>query len=106
MKSKEAGIQEQEKRIKARRRHDADRYASVPSFSEDLPIAADPNAAPAARGGGEPAGTPSGGNRPLPTTDALGRGRVVPPSRGPVKPSSSSGRVQPTRETKSKRGKK
>ena len=33
--------------------------------------------------GGEPAGTPSGGNRPLPTTDAVGRGRVVPPSAWP-----------------------
>jgi len=106
MKSKEAGVQEQERRIKARRRHDADRYASVPAFTEDLPIGADPNAAPGPRDVGEPAATRSGGNRPLPSTDAVGRGRVVPPSRGPVKPSSSSGRVQPTRETKSKRGKK
>ena len=106
MKSKEAGVQEQERRIKARRRHDADRYASVPAFTEDLPIGADPNAAPGPRDVGEPAATRSGGNRPLPSTDAVGRGRVVPPSRGPVKPSSSSGRVQPSRQTKSKRGKK
>jgi preprotein translocase subunit SecF len=106
MKSKEAGVQEQEKRIKARRRHDADRYASVPAFTEDLPIGADPNESPAPRDAGEPAATRSGGNRPLPSTDAVGRGRVVPPSRGPVKPSSSSGRVQPTRQTRSKRGKK
>ncbi len=55
---------------------------------------------------GEPAATPSGGNRPLPSTDAVGRGRVVPPSRGPVAPSPASGRVQPTRQTRSKRGKK
>ena len=106
MKSKEAGVQEQEKRIKARRRHDADRYAAVPAFTEDLPIGADPNEAPRPRDAGEPAATPSGGNRPLPSTDAVGRGRVVPPSRSPVKPSSSSGRVQPTRQTRSKRGKK
>jgi preprotein translocase subunit SecF len=106
MKSKEASVQEQEKRIKARRRHDADRYAAVPAFTEDLPIGADPNEAPGPRVAGEPASTPSGGNRPLPSTDAVGRGRVVPPSRGPVKPSSSSGRVQPTRQTRSKRGKK
>jgi preprotein translocase subunit SecF len=106
MKSKEAGVQEQEKRIKARRRHDADRYASVPAFTEDLPIGADPNATPGPRDAAEPAATRSGGNRPLPSTDAVGRGRVVPPSRGPVKPSSSSGRVQPSRQAKSKRGKK
>jgi preprotein translocase subunit SecF len=106
MKSKEVGVQEQEKRIKARRRHDADRYAAVPAFTEDLPIGADPNEPPRPRDAGEPAATPSGGNRPLPSTDAVGRGRVVPPSRGPVKPSSSSGRVQPTRQTRSKRGKK
>ena len=106
MKSKESGIQEQEKRIKARRRHDADRYASVPVFSEDLPIGTDPDEAPGPRPAGEPTGATTGGNRPLPATDATGRGRVVPPSRGPVKPSSSSGRVQPTRQTKSKRGKK
>jgi preprotein translocase subunit SecF len=104
MKSKEAGVQDQERRIKARRRHDADRYAAVPAFTEDLPIAADPNAAPAAREAD--AAAPTGGNRPLPSTGAVGRGRVVPPSRGPVKPSSSSGRVQPSRQTKSKRGKK
>ncbi len=106
MKSKESGVQEQERRIKARRRHDADRYASVPAFSEDLPIGSDPDAAPGPRPAGEPTAATSGGNRPLPSTDATGRGRVVPPSRGPVKPSSSSGRVQPTRQTKSKRGKK
>jgi preprotein translocase subunit SecF len=106
MKSKESGVQEQERRIKARRRHDADRYASVPAFTEDLPIGADPNETPAPRAPGEPAAMPSGGNRPLPSTDAVGRGRVVPQSRGPVKPSSSSGRVQPSRQTRSKRGKK
>jgi preprotein translocase subunit SecF len=106
MKSKESGIQDQERRIKARRRHDADRYASVPAFSEDLPIGSDPDAVSGTRSAAEPTGATSGGNRPLPSTDATGRGRVVPPSRGPVKPSSSSGRVQPTRQTKSKRGRK
>jgi preprotein translocase subunit SecF len=105
MKSREPALQEQEKRIKARRRHDADRYATVPAFSEDLAIAADPNQA-AAPADGQPAAAPSGGNRPQPSTDAVGRGRVVPPSRGPVGPSAASGRAQPTRQTRSKRGKK
>jgi preprotein translocase subunit SecF len=107
LKSLEPGVQEQEKRIKTRRRHDADRYANVPAFSENMPIATDPGVAPA--GGApeaEPAASLSGGNRPLPSTDATGRGRVVPQASRPVSPSSSSGRTQPSRKPKSKRGKK
>jgi preprotein translocase subunit SecF len=108
MKSKESGVQEHEKRLKARRKHEADRYASVPTFTDDMPVAADPNAVPvtgaAAAAAAGTGGT--GGNRPTPSTEALGRGRVVPPARGPVRPSGASGRVQPTRQAKSKRGKK
>jgi preprotein translocase subunit SecF len=108
LKSAEPDVQELEKRVKARRRHDADRYATVPAYADDMEVADDPNAGPA-RGGDrpeEPSVSRSGGNRPQPNTDAAGRGRVVPPARGPVRPSSSSGRVQPSRKTKSKRGKK
>ncbi len=107
MKSLEPDVQELEKRLKARRRHDADRYASVPSFTDDMAVAADPNEGPA-RGtrDEEPAAARSGGNRPVPNTDASGRGRVVPESRAPVRPSSASGRAQPTRKPRSKRGKK
>jgi preprotein translocase subunit SecF len=105
LKSLEPDVQELEKRLKARRRHEADRYAAVPAFTDDMPIL-DPDAAAARELAEEPASTRSGGNRPTPSTDPLGRGRVAPPSRGPVKPSSSSGRVQPTRQSKSKRGKK
>jgi len=107
MKARESGVQELEKRLAARRRHEADRYAAVPAYADDMAIASDPDEAPA-RGGsdGEPAAARSGGNRPLPNTDAAGRGRVVPQSRGPVGRSSSSGRTQPSRKPKSKRGKK
>jgi preprotein translocase subunit SecF len=110
MKSREPDVQELEKRVKARRRHEIDRYASVPTFTDDMPIASDPDAAPAAApavGREEaPAAARSGGNRPVSNTDPSGRGRVVPPSRGPVGPSSASGRVQPSRQSRSKRGKK
>jgi preprotein translocase subunit SecF len=111
MKSREPNVQELEKRIKARRRHEVDRYASVPTYTEDMPIADDPNAAPGvgsapASGREEPAAARSGGSRPLPNTEASGRGRVAPQARGPVRPSSASGRSQPTRQSKSKRGKK
>ena len=107
LKSREADVKELEKRVKARRRHDVDRYASVPAFTDDMPIATDPNAAPTPGGREEqPATATSGGNRPRPNTDATGRGRVAPQARGPVRPSTSSGRVQPSRKPKSKRGKK
>jgi preprotein translocase subunit SecF len=105
MKSREAGVQEHEKRLKARRKHEADRYASVPSYTEDMPVGSDPDAV-AAGGSAEPAAAGTGGNRPAPSTDALGRGRVVPRPRGPVRPSGASGRAQPTRQARSKRGKK
>jgi preprotein translocase subunit SecF len=105
MKSLESDVQEQEKRLKARRKHEADRYAAVPTFTDDMAVATDPNAAPAGDSA-EPAAVRSGGNRPMPSTEALGRGRVAPPARGPVRPSGASGRAQPTRQAKSKRGKK
>jgi len=107
MKSREADVQELEKRIKARRRHEADRYAAVPSYTDDMAIATDPNQAPA--GGGreeQPAAARSGGSRPVPNTDASGRGRVVPQPSRPVGQSPASGRQQPTRKPRSKRGKK
>jgi preprotein translocase subunit SecF len=107
MKSLEPDVQELEKRLKARRRHEVDRYASVPAYTDDMPIAADPNASPApGTREEEPAAARSGGNRPRPNTEASGRGRVVPESRSPVRPSSASGRSQPTRKPRSKRGKK
>jgi preprotein translocase subunit SecF len=104
LKSLEPDVQELEKRVTARRRHEADRYASVPSFTDDLAVADDPN--PTAAREERAAAAPAGGSRPVPNTEASGRGRVVPPSRGPVRPSSSSGREQPSRKSKSKRGKK
>jgi preprotein translocase subunit SecF len=107
LKSLEPDVQELEKRLRARRRHEVDRYASVPAFTEDMPIAAEPDEL-RARGARdeEPAAAGSAGNRPLPNTEATGRGRVVPQSRAPVRPSPASGRAQPTRKSKSKRGKK
>jgi preprotein translocase subunit SecF len=107
MKSRESDVQELEKRVKARRRHEADRYAAVPAYTDELPIAADPNAGPGGSDRDEqPAATRTGGNRPQPDTGAAGRGRVVPEPRRPVRPSSGSGRSQPSRQPKSKRGKK
>jgi preprotein translocase subunit SecF len=106
LKSNESEVRLAEKRQKARARHEADRYAAVPAFTEDMPIHAEPGATaqaeprehddvPATR-------TPGAPRDP----EAAGRGRVVPPARGPVGRSGASGRVQPSRQTRSKRGKK
>jgi preprotein translocase subunit SecF len=106
LKSNESEVKLAEKREKARARHEADRYAAVPAFTEDMPIHAEPGATagpddrehddvPATR-------TPGAPRDP----EAAGRGRVVPPARGPVGRSGASGRVQPSRQTRSKRGKK
>ena len=106
MKSREAGVQELEKRLKARRRHQVDPYAAVPAYTDDMPIASDAEAAAAADREEAPAAARSGGNRPVPNTDATGRGRVAPQARGPVRPSPASGRAQPSKQSRSKRGKK
>jgi preprotein translocase subunit SecF len=104
LKSLEPDVQELEKRVKARRRHQVDPYAQVPAYTDDIPVVAE-TPLPGDREE-QTAAARSGGARPQPNTDASGRGRVVPPSRGPVRPSSSSGRAQPSRKSKSKRGKK
>jgi preprotein translocase subunit SecF len=105
MKSREPEVKDLEKRLQARRRHQVDRYASVPVYTDDMEVVSDRPAGPGDREE-EPATAPTGGNRPLPNTDATGRGRVVPQSRKPVRPSSASGRAQPSRKPRSKRGKK
>ena len=109
LKSREKGISEQDARAQARQRRDADRYANVPAFTEDMPIAAepggpagyvpdpdDPDAPPVAQ-------TPF--RAPSRSAEATGSGRVVPPTRGPVRESGSAKRAQPTRQPRSKRGK-
>ncbi len=108
LKGREKGVQEIERRALAKRRHDADRYASVPAYRDDLPV----------RDGDDDQGIEDDDSwsRPVPAgpaaparparPEAAGRGRVAPPAHGPVKPSGSAGRVQPTRQSRSKRGKK
>ena len=113
MKSSESDVQLAEKRAKARaKKETADRYASVPAATrhDDQPGVApgelglppgDSREPDEGKRAAEPA-MPSFGAAPTPT----GRGRTTPVSQRPVQESRSSGRVQPTRSTKSKRGKK
>lgn len=112
LKSNEDDVKLAEKRAKARARAAADPYASVPSFTEDMPIGA------GADEGVEPeddeehdeheSGAPDDGEPARPSStrsEAMGSGRVAPPARGPMGQSNSSGRVQPSRQTKSQRKK-
>jgi preprotein translocase subunit SecF len=104
LKSTEKEIIDAEKRAKQRLRA-ADRYASVPVFKDDLPLRDE------ARGGGvdvldEEDEEDEAEARPARAPEAMQRGRVVPPARGPVRQSNAAGRQQPTRQTRSKRGKK
>ncbi len=103
MKQGEAANRALEKRLATRRRHEADRYASVPVFTEDLPVRDGDDDADALEDGEEHAGHEvTAPPRPVPT----GRGRVVPQTTRPVGQSSAAGRSQPTRQPRSKRGKK
>ncbi len=105
MKSREAANQALEKRLATKRRHEADRYASVPVFKDDLPVQDDPDGEPLDDDldeDHEVAASAPKPSQPVPT----GRGRVVPQAPRPVTPSSAAGRQQPTRQSRSKRGKK
>jgi preprotein translocase subunit SecF len=117
LKANETLVQQAERRAQARRKTvEADRYAAVPTFRDDLPVR-EPDDADLAEDDQdddledhvrEDAAVPGGATavRDPQRPDAMGRGRVAPPARGPVRPSGASGRQQPTRQPKSKRGKK
>ncbi|EON24127.1 MULTISPECIES: protein translocase subunit SecF [Nocardioides] len=102
LKAREKDVDHDERRAAARRREaSADVYARV--------SAADRNAAPPpdprrVRADGTVATRPA--KAPPRQTEAINKGRVAPKPHGPVKPSPSAGRVQPTRQPRSKRGKK
>ena len=103
LKASESEVQLAEKRARAAQRREADRYAAVPPFTEDMPIQAEPGAAARAAPAEAPAsGTPA----PRRSPEAAGRGRVAPPSPRPGAPSGASGRQQPPAAEQSKRGKK
>ena len=109
LKSGEKEITQQDARARARQRRDVDRYANVPSFTEDLPLQDAPEDLdihePDDRDPDDPvqATTPSrpGPRRP----EASGSGRVVPEAKAPMRDSGASKRSQPTRQPRSKRSK-
>jgi preprotein translocase subunit SecF len=103
LKSHEKEITQQDARAKARARRDVDRYADVPVFTEDLPVREPDDGfepdVPEERDDTAPAAAPR--RRP----EASGSGRVVPTTKKPMRDSGSSGRTQPSRQPRSKRGK-
>lgn len=110
LKSGETEVVMAERRAKARARQ-GDRYAAVPGYREDLPIADEPAARPGAGAPmpaaltGEPRQAPPR-TAPPRAQEPMGRGRTLPQARGEVRRSGASGRQQPSRQTRSKRGKK
>jgi preprotein translocase subunit SecF len=112
LKSNEDDVKLAEKRAKARARAAADPYASVPNFTEDMPIGAGSDEGVDPEDDEEHDEHESGDpDEDEPTrssstrSEAMGSGRVAPPARGPMGQSNSSGRVQPSRRTKSQRKK-
>lgn len=107
LKSNETEVVLAERRAKARARRAADKYASVPSFAEDMPIFDEDGAeqGPVDLDGDGLDDVPGPVAEPR-TPDAIGRGRTAPTQARPVGQSAASGRVQPSRQPKSKRGKK
>jgi len=106
LKSREKEVIDAERRARARIK-EADKYADVPAFTEGMPVADDPAELAEGRAAGrvgaddtEPAGSTS-----RPRTDPMGRGRTAPAQHRPVRESGASGRPQPSRKPRSKRGK-
>ena len=106
LKGRETIVQEQAKRAaRAKAAVAADRYASVPSFSDGMPIGSEDRAPAPAKGADfeqydEPT-TP----RPEPKQSTMGKGRTLPEQHRPVGDSGAAGRSQPQRKPRSQRGK-
>lgn len=108
LKSNESDVVLAERRAKARARRAADKYASVPTFKEDMPVY-DEDEEPSAPVDLDDPDLHDEPTSPAPTTrapEAVGRGRTAPTTSRPIGNSSASGRQQPSRQPKSKRGKK
>jgi preprotein translocase subunit SecF len=114
LKEREPGVRAGDARaMKHKSRRDADRFAHVPVFAEDMPIRDEhsqdePGSVPGGRplSGATAADAVPPGNRPV-SPGAPGRVTAGerPPSGRPVSGKTSAGRPQPTRKPRSQRGK-
>jgi preprotein translocase subunit SecF len=105
LKSGEKAVTEQDARARARLKRDADRYANVPVFTDDMPIEAEPGHRPDADDPDAPPARQTPFRAPSTRSPASGSGRTVPTPKAPVEQSGSSKRSQPSRQPRSKRGK-
>jgi preprotein translocase subunit SecF len=102
-------ITDQERRAKARQRRDADRYANVPSFRDDMGVDRETlMGTPDELADLDDEDAPSSATQgrfqaPSLPLGATGLGRVVPESKAPVEDSGSAKRPQPKRQPRSKR---
>jgi len=101
LKEMEPGVKAGDSRaLKHRNRKQVDPFASVPAFTEDMPIHDDPGLEE------EHDAEQPRGNRPVPASPATKFTGESRPSARPVSDSTSSGRPQPERKPRSQRGKK
>ncbi|MGN6722789.1 MAG: protein translocase subunit SecF [Marmoricola sp.] len=108
LKSTEKAITDQERRAKARQRRNADRYADVPSFRDDIGVdrqtlVGTPDELADVDDDDQPSGSGQRFQAPSQPLGATGLGRVVPEAKAPVEDSGSAKRPQPKRQPRSKR---
>ena len=108
LKSRESDVQMADRRARAAAKRNVDPYASVPAFVEDMPVHDEPGFDPDDLDHpDEDDDTPrAAGQAPRPSLGATGRGRVVPKPKSETRSSGAAGRAQPTRQPRSKRGRK
>jgi preprotein translocase subunit SecF len=104
LKGRESAVQEQARRAAKVKAVQADRYASVPTFRDDLPVGTPAAPAPATESGFPPYDEPSG-PRPESKPSTMGKGRTLPEQHRPTGESGAAGRNQPKRKPRSQRGK-
>jgi len=105
LKELEPGVKAGDARaLRHAKRKEADRFAEVPSFAEDMPIHEEPDAAPVDQEGVDPESAPDEVGVPTPNRTRYTAGER--PAGRTVTPSAAAKRAQPERKPRSQRGKK
>jgi preprotein translocase subunit SecF len=105
LKSRTSEEQERAKRAARAKKAQADRYASVPAFAEDMPVVSPDVPPPGSADDDYPAYDAQETPRPAPKQSTMGKGRTLPEQHRPLGEGGSSGRTQPQRKPRSQRGK-
>jgi preprotein translocase subunit SecF len=106
LKQREKAVSEQDRRARARQRRDADRYANVPAFTEEMGVERSAlEGIPDELSEDFEVEGEAAARRSSYAPEAMGSGRVLPETKAPLRDSGSAGRQQPSREPRSKRKK-